>query len=155
VCFDDKTQELAMIQPIRRWQACYKPAQAQGRTIDRILEVEAWNEDGDALVVDEDSGRLVPARALDGFYGLVEDRDPNVAAVPGQGWSVQYANDDGSVISMPVIAFAFEGGDWSVIMAGDLGEIGTQRDVGFSDVTLTPPAGWPVVNNSQTSVTAE
>lgn len=66
--------------------------------------VIAWSDDGRALVVNDD-GRLVPADTWRNFHDVAPADPRVVAAVPGGGWIAEYANDDGSTHSSPIVAW--------------------------------------------------
>jgi hypothetical protein len=54
-----------------------------------LVPVEAWDEQGRALIVERTRGRLVPADAQDGFV-VVYEADV-IAIIPGGGWVADHA----------------------------------------------------------------
>ncbi|WAE70649.1 hypothetical protein OUQ49_33345 (plasmid) [Streptomyces cavourensis] len=92
-----------------------------GRTVYRSKPVIAWDDEGQALVVDERSGRLVPANNGRTFTGLSEGGHPVVGAIPGGGWSVRFKNDDGTFTEDPLVA-------WTVRSDGTLTPIDTDSE---------------------------
>ncbi|MFF6859915.1 hypothetical protein ACFY9H_31610 [Streptomyces bacillaris] len=89
-----------------------------GRTVYSSKPVIAWGDEGQALVVDERSGRLVPANDRRTFIGLSEGGQPVVAAIPGGGWSARYKNEDGTFTVDPLVA-------WTVRSDGTFAPIDT------------------------------
>lgn len=65
--------------------------------------VVGWNEDGEALVV-EDS-RLAVAREIPGFQYISEVPPAGDQILPGGGWFMEAVQEDGATWSTPVIAF--------------------------------------------------
>ncbi|MFD8956559.1 hypothetical protein ACWFRT_33555 [Streptomyces anulatus] len=93
-----------MIPAQHPYQAEYQQVKG-GRTIYWSKPVIAWDDEGQALVVDERSGRLVPANNGRTFTGLSEGEHPVVGAVPGAGWSVRFKNSDGTFTEDPLVAW--------------------------------------------------
>ncbi|MEU0990291.1 hypothetical protein [Streptomyces sp. NPDC005953] len=106
-----------MIPAQHPYEAHYKQEEG-GRTVHRSKPVIAWDDEGQALVVDERSGRLVPANNGRAFTGLSEGVHPVVAAIPGGGWSARFKNSDGSSIIDPLVA-------WTVQSNGTLTPVDT------------------------------
>ncbi|MFD8288011.1 hypothetical protein ACFV2B_07225 [Streptomyces lavendulae] len=106
-----------MIPAQHPYEANYKQVE-DGRTVYRSKPVIAWNDEGEALVVDERNGRLVPANNGRTFTGLSEGGHPVVAAIPGGGWSARYKNQDGSFTVDPLVA-------WTVRSDGTLTPVDT------------------------------
>ncbi|MET9810867.1 hypothetical protein [Streptomyces halstedii] len=106
-----------MIPAQHPYEANYKQ-QVDGRTVYRSKPVIAWDDEGQALVVDERSGRLVPANDRRTFTGLSEGVHPVVAAIPGGGWSARYKNEDGTFTMDPLVA-------WTVRSNGTLAPVDT------------------------------
>jgi hypothetical protein len=75
-----------------------------------LVAVEAFDDEGRALVLDRQKGRLVPAEALPGFSGL---RDTDlVAIIPGGGWRAHKPGDvdimgHGTIVT-PVVAWGLK-----------------------------------------------
>lgn len=68
------------------------------------LEVIAWHDNGDAMVVGKTG--LVPAQSLDGFERVYrsEHNSRVVAAVPGGGWRVDWKSEgDDGLATSPVL----------------------------------------------------
>lgn len=87
--------------------ACFTTLK-EGHRLHEYLRVVAWDDDGNALVPDADSGRLVVARNQPGFNGLegVEtDSKTPVALIPGGGWIA----DHGDGYTAPVVAWGVSG----------------------------------------------
>ncbi|MEV2255962.1 hypothetical protein AB0I94_36315 [Streptomyces sp. NPDC050147] len=106
-----------MIPAQHPYEANYKQEEG-GRTVYRSKPVIAWDDEGQALVVDERSGRLVPANNGRAFTGLSEGGHPVVAAIPGGGWSARFKNQDGTFNVDPLVA-------WTVRSDGTLTPIDT------------------------------
>ncbi|MER7043025.1 hypothetical protein ACIF6H_35050 [Streptomyces microflavus] len=106
-----------MIPAQHPYEAKYKQ-EVDGRTVYRSKPVIAWDDEGQALVVDERSGRLVPANNGRPFIGLSEGGHPVVAAIPGGGWSARYKDEDGTFTVDPLVA-------WTVRSDGTLTPIDT------------------------------
>ncbi|MDT9689416.1 hypothetical protein Q5762_13930 [Streptomyces sp. P9(2023)] len=88
------------------WLATYRtPEEVQQKRPGRCLPVDGWAPDGDALVVDRRLGTRTPASNLPHFRGLQEAESSTVGVVPGQGWSVAYA--DGAALD-PVVAWVID-----------------------------------------------
>lgn len=67
--------------------------------------VIAWDDEGRALVVSDQTHRLVQAESYRNFHGVSEAGGPVVAAIPGGGWSAVYRQDDGSQAADPVLTW--------------------------------------------------
>lgn len=93
-----------MIPARHPYEAHYKH-EHEGRTVFSSKPVIAWGDDGHALVVDERTGRLVPADNGRTFTGVGEGRFPVVAAIPGGGWRTAYREDDGTLSIDPLVAW--------------------------------------------------
>ncbi|WP_055558781.1 hypothetical protein [Streptomyces luridiscabiei] len=106
-----------MIPAQHPYEANYQQ-EVDGRTVFRSKPVIAWDDEGQALVVDERNGRLVPANNGRTFTGLSEGRHPVVAAIPGGGWGARYKSDDGSFTVDPLVA-------WTVRSDGTLAPVDT------------------------------
>ncbi|MCX4971048.1 hypothetical protein OHA98_41280 [Streptomyces sp. NBC_00654] len=116
-----------MIPAQHPYEANYKQ-EANGRTVYRSKPVIAWDDEGQALVVDERSGRLVPADSGRNFTGLSEGGHLVVAAIPGGGWSARYKNEDGTFTVDPLVA-------WTVRSDGILTPVDTDTAGLCDDVT--------------------
>lgn len=115
--------------PAHGYAARFKIDQPNGRHYHNNRPVIAWGDDGEALVLDTKTGRLVPASSYRNFAGIVEVRAPIVAAVPAQGWSAVFREADGSLITDPLVA-------WTIDADGTAAPVGTSRD-GLSDDPTT------------------
>ncbi|MFE7579487.1 hypothetical protein ACFU5Z_32545 [Streptomyces sp. NPDC057521] len=93
-----------MIPAQHPYEANYQQ-ERDGRKVYRSKPVIAWDDEGQALVVDERSGRLVPANNDRMFIGLSEGGHPVVAAIPGGGWSARFKNEDGTFSVDPLVAW--------------------------------------------------
>ncbi|MEW2071885.1 hypothetical protein [Streptomyces sp. NPDC007346] len=109
-----------MIPAQHPYQADYQQEE-NGRTSYRSKPVIAWDDEGQALVVDERSGRLVPANNGRTFTGLSEGGHPVVGAIPGGGWSVRFKNSDGTFTEDPLVA-------WTVRSDGTLTPVDTDSE---------------------------
>ncbi|MEU5557948.1 hypothetical protein AB0H47_17745 [Streptomyces globisporus] len=92
-----------------------------GRTVYSSKPVIAWDDEGQALVVDERSGRLVPANNGRTFTGLSKGEYPVVGAIPGGGWSVRFKSPDGTFTEDPLVA-------WTVRSDGTLTPVDTDSE---------------------------
>lgn len=106
-----------MIPAQHPYEANYRQ-EKDGRTVYRSKPVIAWDDEGRALVVDERSGRLVPANNGPTFAGISEGGHPVVAAIPGGGWSARFKNRDGTFTVDPLVA-------WTVRSDGTLTPVDT------------------------------
>ncbi|MDJ1645404.1 hypothetical protein [Streptomyces pakalii] len=106
-----------MIPARHPYEANYQQEE-DGRTVYRSKPVIAWDDEGQALVADERSGRLVPANNGRTFTGLSEVGHPVVGAIPGGGWGVRFKNSDGTFTEDPLVA-------WTVRSDGTLTPIDT------------------------------
>ncbi|MFI6530170.1 hypothetical protein [Streptomyces uncialis] len=116
-----------MIPAQHPYEARYKQEE-NGRTVHSSKPVIAWDDEGQALVVDERSGRLVPANNGRTFTGLSEGGHPVVAAIPGGGWSARYKNSDGTFLVDPLVA-------WTVRSDGTLIPVDTDTTGLCDDAT--------------------
>lgn len=116
-----------MIPAQHPYQAHYKQEE-RGRTLFTCKPVIAWDDEGQALVVDERTGRLVPANNGRAFTGLSEGGHPVVAAIPGGGWRARYTNSDGTSLEDPLVA-------WTVHSNGTLTPIDTDHSGLCDDAT--------------------
>ncbi|WP_280387689.1 hypothetical protein [Nocardia wallacei] len=86
---------------------------------DQDYPVMAWSETGEALIVDTDAGCLVAARERAGFSGL-ERTDEYCrtyrSLIAAQGWCAHYRRADGSLRSVPVVAWALCADDPGVVV---------------------------------------
>jgi hypothetical protein len=87
------------------WMARYNPTKPNAPVIRPVV---AWNDEGEALVVDESRAKLVRAANFADFVRL--DRCSRVvSAVPAQpGWTVKIwedNDDDSSIFSVPIVAW--------------------------------------------------
>jgi hypothetical protein len=57
--------------------------------------VQAWSDNGDALILDSEAGRLVPAHEVSGFLAVEASTGRYIAAVPADGWAVRYGTEAG------------------------------------------------------------
>lgn len=72
--------------------------------------VEAFNDDGQALVVD-DYGNLTPARAYSNFIDVIATSHV-IGVIPGGGWTIEWTSpESGDVVVDAVVA-------WTVNSAG-------------------------------------
>lgn len=105
--------------------------------------VVAWDDDGRALVVDFVGGRLTPATGYINFKSLREADDPAVSAVPGQGWTVENIDDDGTVRVTPIIAFTLDVDGWGrAVVASTDGTVDVEQNLDGERMRLIPPGGW-------------
>ncbi|MGA4979329.1 hypothetical protein [Streptomyces cinereoruber] len=106
-----------MIPAQHPYQANYRQEE-DGGTVYRSKPVIAWDGEGQALVVDERTGQLVPANNGRAFVGLSEGEHPVVAAIPGGGWSARYKEEDGTFLVDPLVA-------WTIRSNGTLAPVDT------------------------------
>ena len=93
------------------WAAVYEPStsddQVSWRPVERF-NGEGEHAAGEALVVDERQGRLVPANSLKGFQRLVPANLVVAAVAAAPGWRLKiWADhaDDASVVQLPIVAW--------------------------------------------------
>lgn len=104
-------------------------AEFRGQATD--LPVEAFDDDGYALVLDSKAGRLVRATDLNDFAGVTERLDTPLAVVPGGGrWVVRYT-DNGEQREEFVVA-------WSVTADGLATPLVPREDPGNVGVYVMP-----------------
>ncbi|WP_228184054.1 hypothetical protein [Streptomyces anulatus] len=112
-----------------------------GGMVPRSKPVIAWDDEGQALVVDERSGRLVPANNGRNFTGLSEGEHPVVGAIPGSGWRVRFKNEDGTFIEDPLVAWTVRSdGTLTPIDTDDNGECQPSTAMGNFDGLIAPGA---------------
>jgi hypothetical protein len=129
-----------MIKAEPGFTAVFKVADGSTRTV----EVVAWDDEGNALVLDSKRGQLVPARSYSSaFQGVTHTRDPYITAVPGQGWTIEVTEEDGKVWMHPVIAFAIDMDGYGIVItgAGD-GSVEVESGLDGEKRKLIPPGGW-------------
>lgn len=99
-----------------------------------FCEVLAFDEDGNALVIDEKEGKLKPANSYSNFLGLyqLDDERTFVGAIPSGGWQVQ----DGDRPVEPLVG-------WALTVEGDAQPIRAYGCLGWAsedeDIKLIPP----------------
>jgi hypothetical protein len=91
-----------VIPAIQPYVAHYKHVD-NGRTYHSTKPVIAWDDDGKPLVADD--SQLVRASRWTNYDGVMEADAPVIAALPGQGWVVEYKEDDGSTYTNPVLCW--------------------------------------------------
>jgi len=88
------------------WEAFYEitagPA-GKERVTERHTPVVAWSDDGDALVVEEATGRLVPAGQAGKLRAVARTGFTDV--LPGGGWMAEYREDNGALTSYAIVAW--------------------------------------------------
>lgn len=92
-----------------------------GDTYYEYMPVIAWDDEGNPLVVCDDgkSQRLLPARTYNNFAHVEPDEQRTVALIPGGGWRVERTEDDGTVWSQPLVAWALQAGGLVVPLDAD------------------------------------
>jgi hypothetical protein len=101
--------------PNAKYVAAYNQpsGRGDGKTVSFVLPVMAWSDNGEALVAQ--AGKLVSATEVDGCVGFYETQSSEpIAAVPGGGWRCEVTEEDGTVWSVPVIAWTIREGGWAV-----------------------------------------
>jgi hypothetical protein len=97
-----------------------------------VRPVVAFDDEGYALVLDPEAGRLVRAADLAGFAGIAGRPDTPVAMVPGGGrWVVRYTDDDGRQREEFVVA-------WSVTVDGVATPLVPREDPANGGVYVLP-----------------
>jgi hypothetical protein len=132
------------------WEAHYEvhagPKGKERRT-ERITPIVAWNDSGDALVVHEATGKLIPASQA-GKLTYV-GRTGYTDVLPGGGWMAEYREDDGTLVRYPVVA-------WQASAHTGLVEPVGVDDHGFPETMLTETGNfvrlwhpsWPDPNST-------
>lgn len=82
-----------MIPTVTTYKAIYREPKADGGFYNYARDVEAWDDDGNALVVDEKAGKLVPANDRVGFYELQFTDGRYITALPADGWVAKFHTD--------------------------------------------------------------
>jgi hypothetical protein len=78
---------------------------AEGEDGELEVLVESWDDDGRAVVLDQEEGRLVVAKDRPGFRRVERYNEPQVRGVlPGGNWRLRKKGDP-SRIGSPIIAF--------------------------------------------------
>ncbi|MEQ7008352.1 hypothetical protein ABN028_19445 [Actinopolymorpha sp. B17G11] len=147
--------------PPGRYVAHYMHPDQDG---DRTKPVLAFSDDGDALVLDEMQGRLVPAASafVRHEFRFVREATgssrPLVAIAPAGGWMVQYTDkSDGEKWATPLAGWGLTpagdvvpletDADGVTSEAGDLGDVTAHfyhpDQVGMGDVPQPKPTGRP------------
>lgn len=137
-----------MIKADPGWVAVYKSS-SSSRTSHNERPIIAWDDDGNALVVEDHSGELIPARLLGGigmFAGVrIEPREegPYIGVVPGQGWFIRTRHDDGAIEDTAVVAFAIRAdGTGDPLMATADGLVEPVEYTDGEKHRLNAPGGW-------------
>jgi len=108
-----------MFEPTEKYIALYSQEDHSAQMV-----VRAFNQDGYAMVLDSDQGRLIRARDITGFNRVVQDDKSDIIAVlPGQDWRVLYGDADDPV-RVPVVGWAVDRQGWAQPMLPDI-ESGT------------------------------
>lgn len=108
-------------------------------TVTVDVPVLAWGEDGIPLIVYND--RLTPADQVPGYIGVRPALPPMLGAVPGDGWHVEVATEDGTTWSAPVIAWHVRPWDLATpIVASPQGVIGYPQNLGTTWRAYHPDA---------------
>ncbi|MEV4041485.1 hypothetical protein [Streptomyces sp. NPDC049744] len=110
-----------MIPSHDQYVARFRHDQPGGRPWHSTRPVLAWDDEGEALVADENAGRLVRASSLPRFAGLEEARGPIVAAIPANGWVAIFREEDGALTPDPIVG-------WAVDRSGAVHPIGMGRN---------------------------
>jgi hypothetical protein len=90
-----------------RYYAYFTDA-ADGEDDELEVLVESWDDDGRALILDQEEGRLVVAKDRPGFLRVERYNEPQVRGVlPGGNWRLRAKEGPSSRsrIGSPVIAF--------------------------------------------------
>ncbi|MDX3235682.1 hypothetical protein PV392_08275 [Streptomyces sp. ME03-5709C] len=90
--------------PHAPYEASYRHENG-GRPYLTSKPVIAWDNDGTALVPDEKTGRLRAADSYSNFAGVAPAKVPAVGILPGGTWRAEFRDDDGGVVSNPVLAW--------------------------------------------------
>jgi hypothetical protein len=107
-----------------------------------IRPIIAWDDNGEPLVVSDTSGRLMPARNVAGFAGVIEDPDPQlVAVVPAGGWQAEHTATDGTVAVTPLAAWGLRSD--GTLVALDVDGIG---HVEALEHPRHGPTGWRLLH---------
>lgn len=69
------------------------------------MQVVAWSDEGHALVLDSERGKLVRADQRKGFRSVHQEGPTYAGMVPGGGWMYEFTSDDGSTRVQPVVAW--------------------------------------------------
>ncbi|MFG3142433.1 hypothetical protein ACGFZA_40280 [Streptomyces sp. NPDC048211] len=78
---------------------------AEGEDDELEVRVESWDDDGRALVLDQEEGRLVVAKDRPGFRRVERYEEPQVRGVlPGGNWRLR-KKDSPSRVGRQVVAF--------------------------------------------------
>jgi len=106
----------------------------------RAEAVVAWSPEGDALVVDAEQGRLVPARTRPGFTGLKQEEQV-IAAVPAApGWQLIQADAaTGEPIASPIAVWLINAYGQAMPVSALSSSYLEPDSYGI----IHPPGGWP------------
>lgn len=130
-----------MIPVSRQYEAIYKCTDNLGKAYYSRLPVEAWSDDGAALVVDLAAGRLREARSYADFERLQETDGHTVGAIPGGGWLLS-AKDGEAERTEPVVGWSVTaGGVWAAHTADGEGYVETVDIREGDGQRLVPPDG--------------
>jgi hypothetical protein len=127
---------MALIPPGRPLVALFREEEAEGEQEYYFrVPVVGFDEDtGEPMVIlEEDKRHPRSARSVHNYVGLEFEDPPVVAALPGQGWRIEYT-DDGRKWSQPIVGWLVRA-DGSVTVV-DIDETGyvAERDTGEGDV---------------------
>ncbi len=112
---------------------------ADSDTVDpdaRFHEVVAFDNDGNAMILDDVAGRLFPASEFQGFKGLIHTGEPNcVGFISSAGWHLT-AHEDGQDRVSAIVGWAITDiGDALPIRISQLGGM----DMAYVADTDQPP----------------
>lgn len=113
-----------MIPAYQPYEANYKH-QSGDYTYLSDKPVIAWDDDGNALVVDEKAGKLRAANSYANFDSVTPVAAPVIAAIPAHGWIAEFKDDSGGTFKSPLVA-------WAVRADGTLEPVHVDSD-GLSD----------------------
>jgi hypothetical protein len=101
----------------------------------KLLPVDGWNADGEALVVDEALGCRRPATHMKNFRRLQKAEPSPAAVLPGQGWHVAYRN---GATPDPVVGWNVDSNGWAVPIIANSDGYAEPYDLTDEDF-LVPP----------------
>ncbi|MFG1839109.1 hypothetical protein ACGFH8_11820 [Micromonospora sp. NPDC049175] len=127
-----------MIRTKGNYRAAYKDTSGP-RPFWTHRKVEAWDDSGMALVVNEKQGRLARADEWTNFAGVTVDDDSVVAAVPGGGWLVEWTADDGTTHTEPLLAWAVNSSGWATPIDGSTDGLAMPLEDDTRGWRLIPP----------------
>ncbi|WP_435120733.1 hypothetical protein [Micromonospora tulbaghiae] len=92
------------------------------KNMGNLLPVIAWDDEGHALVLDEDEGQLVRASRFSNFDGVTYDANHYIGAIHAPGWKIRWPKNERQPedIVDPLIGWAIRADGTGIPLALDV-----------------------------------